>query len=560
MTIDGPTKHPLLKGTSSLWPFVALCLFGCSSSPSSADDGGASDAAPDNGVADVAADAAADASLEASCAPLSAIDFDAGTPGTFSGKAGAACKRDIDCLDGTFCVVVFETCAKSTMILGPGKGGRANGGGACRPQPAFPADCDPLALDWSDPVDISQNASSLAESDSTVLTDGHGKVLVAWANNTTVDRQFNGLSLSEDDGKSFMQIAAPVHLPTDSENDAFLATDDQGLLYYVWEGYGKNFTGAQDVWLATSQDGKTWSAALQVDSAGDNGGGTIPLDFPYVAVNPVNRKPYVTYQVTSSAGPVPMKLVVGSPGGTSVAPSVELDDGTRPMAFRDLANGVFDTAGSFYASWVELGGTGGSTGQGLESGDPANGVYFTRVDVGGGDAGVTGLGHDVLVNGQAETVLFGVPKIQVTRDGSSVFVVYSAGENDAIDLRVAVSHDRGLTFGPSVKINDDATCATHYKATATLDPKGRLWVLWYDNRDGAGHIVYAVSDDSGKSFHPNRLVTPSAFPFETFQYSVGWLGDYFQVVAGGGEIFAAWADPHDGDRSHINFAKAILPP
>ncbi len=35
------------------------------------------------------------------------------------------------------------------------------------------------------------------------------------------------------------------------------------------------------------------------------------------------------------------------------------------------------------------------------------------------------------------------------------------------------------------KVNDDASCATHMKPTATLDPKtGDLLVLWADNRDG----------------------------------------------------------------------------
>ena len=84
-------------------------------------------------------------------------------------------------------------------------------------------------------------------------------------------------------------------------------------------------------------------------------------------------------------------------------------------------------------------------------------------------------------------------------------------------------------------------------------------MLWYDNRDGSGHVVYSVSEDGAKTFHPTRLATPYSFPFEDFQYSVGWLGDYFQTATSAKEIFAAWSDPRQGDRSHINFAKAALP-
>jgi hypothetical protein len=156
-------------------------------------------------------------------------------------------------------------------------------------------------------------------------------------------------------------------------------------------------------------------------------------------------------------------------------------------------------------------------------------------------------------------VLFGLPEVHVTPDGSSVYIVYEEGKNDAIDLHLVTSHDRGQTFGAPVRVNDDATCATHYKSASVLDAQGRLWVLWYDNRDGAGHIAYTVSDDGGQTFHPNRLVTPYAFPFETFQYSVGWLGDYFAVTTTGTEIYAAWSDPHEGDRSHVSFVEALLP-
>ncbi len=278
-----------------------------------------------------------------------------------------------------------------------------------------------------------------------------------------------------------------------------------------------------------------------------------------MAVNPVNRRPYYTYQITTSAGAVPLKLVGGAPGGAAVAKSVELDDGTRPGSYRDLANGAFDAAGSFFAAWIELAGAGGTTGQGLESGDVQNAVYVTRIVLAAPFA-LLPLGHDVVASSAGEAVVFGLPEIHVTPDGSTVFVVYETGTDDAIDVRVVTSHDKGLTFGPPVKINDDATCATHYHAASALDAKGRLWVLWYDNRDGAGHVVYSVSTDGGATFAPNRLVTPYAFPFETFQYSVGWLGDYFQVIATDAALVAAWSDPHDDDQSHINVARAALPP
>ncbi len=50
-------------------------------------------------------------------------------------------RADIDCDEGTFCVVVYGTCASASMIMGPGKGGHRPDGGACVPAPALPTTC-----------------------------------------------------------------------------------------------------------------------------------------------------------------------------------------------------------------------------------------------------------------------------------------------------------------------------------------------------------------------------------------------------------------------------------
>lgn len=530
-----------------LFPLFVL-LASCSSSSPPAGES----------IADAATDGTQlDGASVPDCGPTATVAFDAGTPGTFAGEAGAACTRDIDCAEGTFCVVVSGQCAPPSLIVGPGKGGHAADGGACVASPAFAMDCDSLSLAWSAPQVLSQNAGSVAESDVALVADGHGTLLAAWANNTTPNDQFNGQALSIDGGPFSAPAKAPSFAASYTSNDVELAMDGSGVFYQLWEEFGPQFQGAQHIYVATSHDGQSWSTPLQVDTPADTGG-TIPLDFPDIAINPANQEPYFTYQVTTSSGVVPLRLVIGAPGGAGVSSSVELDDGLRPGADRDLANGAFDDTGSFYVAWVEMAGSGGSTGQGLESGDPGNAVYAARFDL-TGTGGAARAGPDVQASGKGEAVLFGLPEVHVTPDGSSVYIVYEEGKNDAIDLHLVTSHDRGQTFGAPVRVNDDATCATHYKSASVLDAQGRLWVLWYDNRDGAGHIAYTVSDDGGQTFHPNRLVTPYAFPFETFQYSVGWLGDYFAVTTTGTEIYAAWSDPHEGDRSHVSFVEALLP-
>jgi len=130
---------------------------------------------------------------------------------------------------------------------------------------------------------------------------------------------------------------------------------------------------------------------------------------------------------------------------------------------------------------------------------------------------------------------------------------------DDRDCFVAASHDRGATFAPSVRVNDDTGCATHFHPAMLLDAQDRLWVLWYDNRDGAGHFVYSVSDDGARSFHANRLVSAPVFGFDTFQYSAGWLGDYFRPAITADSIYVLWSDGREDGRSHAFFTAAPLP-
>jgi hypothetical protein len=101
-----------------------------------------------------------------------------------------------------------------------------------------------------------------------------------------------------------------------------------------------------------------------------------------------------------------------------------------------------------------------------------------------------------------------------------------------------------------------------------LDGRGRLWLLWFDDRDGLGHVAWSVSTDGGQSFQPNGLVSDAPFSFTTSRGSPAWVGDYLQVVVSGAQLLAAWADarsldgtpPQYDDRSHVYFSAAALPP
>jgi hypothetical protein len=412
-------------------------------------------------------------------------------------------------------------------------------------------------------TNVSREPDSLVESDTVVAADGKGTVVVAWSKIPVSGggpRQVNRLGVSHDDGATWKLLAAPTDAPTSAQNDSALRWDN-GTFFYVWEGYESNFGGAQHVFLSTSTDGDTWSAAMRVDTEGDfQSGGA--LDFPWLAVHPITHELFVTYQVVTQTT-AEERIVVGDATG---AFSASTRFNATPGSFPDLARTAFDGAGNFYAAWLDGGDPGAAFG-GVLSGAAGNHIFVNRIDV-GADGGVTTvdggamtaphatLAADVQLD-KGEAVAIEAPAIAVTHDGSRVYVAYVTGKKGAVDIVVRTSSDRGATWSAPVTVNDDGTCATHFHPAMVLDEKENLHVFWYDNRDGAGHFFHATSTDGGKTFSPNRLVSRPAFPFDTFQYSTGWLGDYFEPAVAGGKIYVTWSDGREGDQSHAFFAKGI---
>jgi hypothetical protein len=562
---------------------ILSLLLGCSSAPNEGPDaaGGALDAAaaavdaatpapdvgaplpdagpmiPDTGVEPP--DAAMPPDAEPTCAPLAPYKGDAGGPNT--PPTAGKCTRDSDCPQGQFCYAPSLTCVDPMAVgysSGNGQGGTRYDGTACWHTFSWPSTCSPEALRWTDSVNLSRSAKSFVESDTVLTADGKGTVLAAWAATAPkgYPSQVNQLALSRDDGASFTLLPTPTNAASDAANDPVLAFDSKAGWLYLWEAYAKDFHGAQHVWLSTAPDAETWTAPVQVDTPGDYVIGGI-IDFPWMSLDSANQRLYVTYQaIASTTAPVfTERLVVGAPDGKSFAPSIELDDGTRPTQERNLARHVVDAAGSLYAVWLE--GDGGEMIGGTIGGVVTTAAYFRRFDRSGAD--LVPMAADVRISSPQEMVTFDTFALAVKPDGSVLHALYVVGDKNAVDVVVATSLDRGATWGKSVRVNDETNCATHFHPGFALDASGRLWVVWYDNRDGFGHLVYSVSEDGGQSFRPNRLVSAPVFGFDTFQYSAGWLGDYFEPAITATEIYLLWSDGREGGQSHAFFAKATLP-
>lgn len=130
--------------------------------------------------------------------------------------------------------------------------------------------------------------------------------------------------------------------------------------------------------------------------------------------------------------------------------------------------------------------------------------------------------------------------------------VYAVGDSTAGGLWMHASSDGGRTWRRT-RI-DDAVRASAWRYPAVhVDGKGRIHVVWMDDRTGHGALYHAYADDSGASFSANTRVTdrPFAFPSDApppppATQNGTWIGDYLAVTSVGDRVIVAWSDQRAG--------------
>jgi hypothetical protein len=137
---------------------------------------------------------------------------------------------------------------------------------------------------------------------------------------------------------------------------------------------------------------------------------------------------------------------------------------------------------------------------------------------------------------------------------STVYVLSSVDPpgSDPLDVYFIRSTDRGLSWSPPVKINDDSvSSAWQWFGTMSVAPNGRIDVVWLDTRDNPGtylsSLYYSFSTDYGITWSQNEKLS------ETFDPHLGWpqqnkMGDYFDMISDDEGAFLAWAGTFNGEQ------------
>ena len=278
-------------------------------------------------------------------------------------------------------------------------------------------------------------------------------------------------------------------------------------------------------------------------------------------------------------------------GGQSFAEPVRLDTGgDKEFLAVDLRNdnvyAVWENGGTFGqtiyfsktanggASWtprVAISGS-GSTGNGAYPAVGPNGeIYVVWCNFGNRlnfdrslDEGATWLGTDVVIRNdvvEPRTPLAGgfrnfmIPAIAAdTSNGpyrGRVYVVWPDQRLGDPDTFLAWSDDHGGTWSEPVRVNDDAVGndADQFQPWVAVDGNGHVHVTFLDRRDDPNGMLFAMmlatSTDGGVTFGPNVRVSDGTYGPSNH----GFLGDYTAATVAGGAsaIVPLWPDGRHGN-------------
>ncbi len=149
----------------------------------------------------------------------------------------------------------------------------------------------------------------------------------------------------------------------------------------------------------------------------------------------------------------------------------------------------------------------------------------------------------------------------VATRGATVYAVWNDDRSGNDDVYLAVSLDRGVTFGPTGRVNDDAALGgtrPQLFPSVGVDGSGRVVIAWLDGRHYSEldprfdvYMATATVDANGAvAVGANQRVTAAGTP-DSVDQSVAL------AVGQAGDIYVAWADGAGAPDADIVLTKGV---
>jgi hypothetical protein len=449
----------------------------------------------------------------------------------------ALCNTDADCraADGYVCSD-YNVCVPGLgFYLGSAVRPGTNAGDACDAEPQT------ASMDWAPNQQLSVlNGTQV----SLAVDEVGGASVVAWQN--MYGTQTIMVASSQDGGNTFNP---PIALPPDNlvdnndtqSNPSVAVDQNTGIFYVAWTGSG---TDPDNVYVARSTDqGLSFPDVFVASPPGESSLDT--LDHPSIAVGP-DSTVYVAWTTTTTGARV-VRLVVSKDGGATWSAPIDVtpDDTTDHENARVAVSADL----SIWIAYVELSGD--------ANGDVANKVAVQKL-LPDAIAGAIVSGAPVVLSGAEDSPTLDVPGLAV--DGPHVYVAFSSGSpRGQWDIKAGYTLD-GLNAKPSIKVNSDATCATHFHPSVAVDGNGTVHFAYVDNRNLDGGVRHATAAVAAGvlAVSSEEVVNDMPFPFTTEAFGFDWLGDYIGLAAGSDNVYLGWADTRLNDTAQVLFSQKPL--
>lgn len=164
--------------------------------------------------------------------------------------------------------------------------------------------------------------------------------------------------------------------------------------------------------------------------------------------------------------------------------------------------------------------------------------------------------------------LLGMTNIEIDNSGGpgdgNIYVMASVDPSsgpDQADVAFAKSTDGGLSWSDVIWVNDEKGDGyTHWLATMSIAPNGRIDAVWLDTRDGEGtdssSLYYAYSPDQGETWSANTRLSNNFDPHVGYP-SQSKMGDYFDMTSDDLGAHLAWANTFN-DEQDVYYSRILL--